>query len=38
MKMRDDDVISICGNVWSLIHPKVGYGRDASQNKKYVRV
>lgn len=34
MKMRcDDDVISICRNVWSLIHPKVGHGGDALQSK-----
>lgn len=34
MKMRyDDGVISICRNVWSLIHPRVGHGGDAFQNK-----
>lgn len=34
VKMRyDDGVISICRNVWSLIHPRVGHGGDAFQNK-----
>lgn len=34
VKMRyDDGVVSICRHVWSLIHPRVGHGGDAFQNK-----